>query len=245
MKLGAPATNVTIEKELATRIEVAAKSLEQSNSPGTRNNAKSSLLSGSWRLIYSNGPEITSLASNLPLGFSLGPTYQPLDTTNGFFENRGCIEHPWHIARLQTNVIGDVRVADFGTQNAIGILNDKGNRVEVDFRVITFELTELFGQPLHFQKKLFPSLDADAVAPPANDVTYLDQNTRIVRGGDGALFIFIRDDTTIDGGGRMMRAAERDILFGGRTTKSGVSVGIGAVEQSPSPELQFLFQQRQ
>ena len=32
-------------------------------------------LNGSWRLLYSNGLEITNLASGLPLGFRLGATY--------------------------------------------------------------------------------------------------------------------------------------------------------------------------
>eukprot|EP00545_Synedropsis_sp_CCMP1620_P005940 CAMPEP_0119026506 /NCGR_PEP_ID=MMETSP1176-20130426/35582_1 /TAXON_ID=265551 /ORGANISM="Synedropsis recta cf, Strain CCMP1620" /LENGTH=241 /DNA_ID=CAMNT_0006982235 /DNA_START=1 /DNA_END=723 /DNA_ORIENTATION=+ len=183
MRFGAPATNATISKYLAVEIETMAASLE---SLDMRDNAKSPLLSGSWRLVYSNGAEITSLAAQLPLGFCLGKTFQPLDTSAGFFENKGRVEHPLGLARLQTNVVGDVHVAQPGTVNAVGVVNDKGNRVDVDFRVITFQLDEVFGIPIAgFQKSLTPKADPEK-AQPANDVTYLDKTTRIVRGGEGA-----------------------------------------------------------
>ena len=198
MDFGAPATNATISRELSTKIEEVASFLESGSShSNNRNNAKSTYLSGSWRLLYSNGPEITSLAKSLPLGFTLGPTYQPLDTTSGRFENRGNVYNKFfNIAKLQTNVIGDVSVANDGTLNAIGVPNDHGNRVNVDFRCITFELDEVLGKvvgPPPLRKTLIPKISPNS-AQPANDITYLDESVRIIRGGDGALFIFKREN---------------------------------------------------
>ena len=115
-------------------------------------------LNGSWRLLYSNGREITNLATGLPLGFVLGPTYQPIDIATGRFENQGAVVHRLGLARASTCVVGDVRRAPLGTVNAAGTVNDAGNRVDVDFRRITFGLDELFGSPLRLQKVLVPSL---------------------------------------------------------------------------------------
>ena len=47
---------------------------------GSRGLASDANLNGSWRLLYSNGLEITNLASGLPLGFRLGATYQARST---------------------------------------------------------------------------------------------------------------------------------------------------------------------
>ena len=77
MEFDAPATNVTVPRNLAIRTEDMVLSLENNNfnGEGSQNNhvlEKSSSLYGLWRLLYLNGPKITSLASRLPLGFMLG-----------------------------------------------------------------------------------------------------------------------------------------------------------------------------
>jgi hypothetical protein len=69
-------------------------------------------------------------------------------------------------------VVGDVRLARAGTLNAAGTVNDAGNRVDVDFRRITFSLDELLGAPLaRVRKVIVPTQDPDA-PQPANDITY-------------------------------------------------------------------------
>uniref|UniRef100_A0A6U3SEN8 Plastid lipid-associated protein/fibrillin conserved domain-containing protein n=1 Tax=Ditylum brightwellii TaxID=49249 RepID=A0A6U3SEN8_9STRA len=231
----APATNATISAELTSQIESLAASMENHQS----NNAQSPLLRGNWRLLYSNGAEITNLATNLPLGFQLGKTVQPIG--NDVFENRGTLDHPLKLAHWQTNVIGDVRVAPAGSLNAAGVKNDRGNRVDVDFRVLVFVLDEVFGRPVRFQKILIPRPLAKGKPQPANDITYLDKTLRIVRGGDGALFIFQRENDV-----KLLTAEERNLLLGSSATskQERIDVGIGMAEKSSSPELQFLFQER-
>jgi hypothetical protein len=239
MTLGAPATNVTVPSALASEIEALAAALESRFD--MRNIATSPNLSGSWRLLYSNGAEITNLAAGgLPLGFALGPTYQPLDTGTGRFENRGMVVN--RLAKLQSIVVGDINVAKPGTLNTVGVSNDKGNRVDVDFKCIIFQLDEVLGVRVNppLRKTLVPKLDTKA-AQPANDITYLDETTRIIRGGDGALFILQREDSGIP----MLTNAERDLLYQGNSSRNVADVVVGAarMDDSTSPELKFLFKE--
>lgn len=237
MEFGAPATNVTIPADLVRAIEAGAAALERrSDMFGLASSPK---LSGSWRLLYSNGAEIVQLAKGLPLGFSLGPTYQPLDTATGRFENRGNLMNRFNLAKLQTNVVGDVKVAQAGTLNAVGVRNDRGNRVDVDFRVISFELDEILGTAVEpaLRKTLIPRVDP-GVAQPANDITYLDETARIVRGGDGALFIFRREESGVP----MLTGEEREALARREKSAGDAAVGVGAERfKDAAPELKFLF----
>jgi PAP_fibrillin len=236
MDFDAPATNATISPSLTFQIESLAASMENQQT----NNAESPLLMGNWKLLYTNGAEITSLATNLPLGFQLGKTTQPNGTN--VFENRGTLEHPWRLAHWQTNVLGDVRVAPQGSVNAAGVFNDRNNRVDVDFRVLVFVLDKVLGQPVSFQKALIPKSLVPGQPQPANDITYLDERMRIVRGGDGALFVFERYEEEASSLGTK---EERDVFLSRLQPKSkSAEVGMGATKKSTSPELQFLFQER-
>jgi len=145
MPYGAPATSATLPADIVRGIEERAVALEAS---GMRGNARSPALDGSWRLLYSNAREITNLASGLPLGFVLGPTYQPVDLASGTFENQGGVLHALGLAKAATTVVGDVRPAAGGTLNAAGTRDVAGNRVDVDFRRLTFSLDELLGVSL-------------------------------------------------------------------------------------------------
>jgi len=243
MNFGAPATNATIPKEVSLKIEMFASAMEitTTTTPAAKNynknNAVSSKLSGSWRLLYTNAPEIRSLAKGLPLGFRLGPTYQPFDSSSGYFENRARLDHPYRLAALQTIVVGTVSPGTIGSFNAIGIENKDNNRVDIDFDLIVFQLDEILGKTLDtpIRKTLIPTTttkkkvvssvvgtpgDNEAQATtkavlPANDQTYLDDKIRIVRGGDGSLFIFSRDESDeASSTTSMMTVNERDELFG-------------------------------
>ena len=203
MPYGAPATNVTLPPAVASEIEARAAALEAA---APRNLASDARLSGSWRLRYSNAREITNLAAGLPLGFVLGATYQPVDSRNGVFENQGTIEHSLGLFRASTRVVGDCRVAAAGSVNAAGVVNERGNRVDTDFRRIVFGLDE----PARFRKIIAPKLDP-AAPQTAIDITYLDGDAsmRVTRGGDGSLFVLARADD----GPPMLTAAEREELY--------------------------------
>lgn len=234
MPNGSPATNATISKELVTKIEAEAFALETATNQ--RGNARSPKLIGNWRLLYTNAPEITSLASGLPIGFALGPTYQPISIDNAF-ENRASVSNQF--AKIQSIVVGSVREAQPNTLNAIGVNNLNGNRVDVDFSCIAFELDEIFGRTVAIRKSIIPKVSTGA-AQPANDQTYLDDTVRVIRGGDGSLFIFVRDDKKDP---RMFNTVERERLCNSSKAQQS-AVGIGAAEQSESPEIKYLFQGR-
>lgn len=232
MKFGAPATNATVSAKVKHEIEMKALSLEQL---GGRGLARESALNGSWRLLYSNAREITNLASDLPLGFALGPTYQPVDLSTGRFENQAVVVNTFGIARASTTVVGDVRPAPLQTVNAAGVVNEAGNRVDVDFGRIVFSVEELFGNPVsNLRKIVVPKQDPDA-AQPANDITYLDQSLRITRGGDGGLFIFRREESTRP----LLSLAERRSLY--QEGGSDALTGKGVATDDAPPELRQLL----
>ena len=236
MEFGAPATNATLPAAVAANIEERAADLERAFDG--RNLVRDANLNGSWRLLYSNSKEILNLAAGFPGGFTLGPTYQPIDVALGFFENHGSVINRYGLARLSTCVVGDVSPALAGSLNAVGVANDRGNRIDVNFRRITFQLDELFGRPASLRKVLVPTQQADA-AQPANDITYLDGGTRIVRGGDGALFIFAREESPRP----LLSAQQREALYADARAV-GVTTGTGMAEDSAPPELKRLLRDR-
>ena len=83
-----------------------------------------------------------------------------------------------------------------------------------------------------------PSLQPGA-AQPANDITYLDEAMRVVRGGDGALFIFRREESDRP----LLGAAEREALYGDAKAVD-VLTGSGQPEDSAPPELKRLLKDR-
>jgi len=151
------------------------------------------------------------------------------------------------VIEISNAVVGDVSVASKGTLNAVGISNDRGNRVDVFFRRIVFTLDGAFNGRIRIHPPngrtiavLVPN-QAVGTAQPANDVTYLDRDVRVVRGGDGALFVFHRDE----GGGRpMLTMEERDALFNDKQTMDVVT-GTGRTEDAAPPGLlKLLFRGR-
>lgn len=238
MPYGAPATNATLPATIVRQIESEAVALEKL---GQTANAQAASLNGTWRLLYSNAREITNLASGLPLGFVLGPTYQPVDLATGRFENQGNVLHQLGIARASTTVVGDVRPSPLGTTNAAGTFSKDGNRIDVDFKRITFELNEALGREVSGVRKIVqPKLASDA-AQPANDVLYLDATMRVTRGGDDGIFIFSRED---GGGQPLLSLAEREALFaeGGGEVMTGK--GVAGDDPNAPPELRKLLSGR-
>jgi hypothetical protein len=249
MPFGAPATNVTLDAKAVSDIEAQAVALERL---GQRGNARDASLNGTWRLLYSNAREISNLAAGLPLGFALGPTYQPVDLETGRFENQGNVLHALGIAKAATTVIGDVRPTQGRTLNAAGTASDDGNRIDVTFERITFELTEALGVPVEGVRKIVVPKQLEGAAQPANDVLYLDSMMRVTRGGDDGIFIFRRvvegeEGLAAEAGARprpLLSGAQREEMFrlGGDVAMTGK--GIAGDDPNASPELRKLLKGR-
>ena len=92
------------------------------------------------------------------------------------------------------------------------------------------------GRPVALRKVLVPN-QVEGATQPANDVTYLDATTRVTRGGDGALFVFRREESDRP----LLSAAERAALYAGEGV--AVTTGTGRAEDSAPAELKRLLRE--
>jgi len=192
---GAPATPVTLPPEKVAEIVNAVQSLEgQTTYPqGLASNAEAmKKLDGNWRLLYTDAPEITGLA-DLPLFFQLGPVFQPIMVGDSIFENKAVVGNRLGVVAASLRVIGTFRPAPVGTLNAAGVKNTSGNRIDVDFERLVFSVDELLGVSTAGNLKRVATPTPDPNAPqPAVDITYLDEDLRVTRGGDASIFVLVK-----------------------------------------------------
>jgi len=198
LPFGAPATNLTTSPETCLEIERKVSNLELLTPlPPLLKSAKAvEVLDGDWQLIYSDASEITRI-SKLPLGFRLGPVFQPIDVAAGRFENQAFIKHRLLLVSGHTRVVADFFLAALGETNSAGVVNI-GERANVKFQKIIFTLRRLLVLPTFgkIRKTAVPNGPAEQKGIiPCIDVTYLDDTFRISRGGDGSLFILTRPCT--------------------------------------------------
>ena len=156
--------------------------------------------------------------AKLPLGFQLGPVRQPFSLNSKTFENQGEILHVTRLIHGSTRVVGDFDRAARGTLNAAGVVNDRGDRVDVFFRRVVFEIDA----PVAIKTVVEPKADP-ALARPAVDTVYLDDSLRVTRGGDGSLFVLTRDADPVP----MLSSAERKELYGEASQDVVSGAGLG------------------
>jgi hypothetical protein len=184
---GSPITNLKIPNEKATEIENLTVELENLNPhPQPLRNAIT-LLNGAWQLQYSTAREIRSLDS-LPLGLQIGQVFQIINVENLQFFNLAYVKHPLKLISGYVKVTATFE-ADLDDSN----LPDK--RINVCFNKRYLAIDKIIGVNT---PQLNPFKVVDAKGPkgrvPTLDVTYLDDNFRIGRGGDGSLFILNKVD---------------------------------------------------
>eukprot|EP00747_Dinoflagellata_sp_TGD_P179396 gnl/TRDRNA2_/TRDRNA2_30160_c0_seq1.p1 gnl/TRDRNA2_/TRDRNA2_30160_c0~~gnl/TRDRNA2_/TRDRNA2_30160_c0_seq1.p1 ORF type:complete len:347 (+),score=48.02 gnl/TRDRNA2_/TRDRNA2_30160_c0_seq1:58-1098(+) len=196
-RFGAPSTNISMTEVQVQQIEQIASLLEARSPFAGVNFAESAdaqkLLDGGWRLVYSDASEITRL-EKLPLGFKLGEVYQPINVSTGRLENQARVRHSLLLASAMTRVIAKFWLPEPGGTNRAGVVNT-GNRANVKFDRVIFSLRRLLVLPFFglVKKVAVPNGTAErAGIVPSIDVTYLDDDLRISRGGDGSLFILQR-----------------------------------------------------
>jgi len=190
-----PATNLTTSVDTCLKIDKMVCNLELLTPlpPLTRSSKALRTLNGDWQLIYSDASEITRIAK-LPLGFCLGPVFQPIDVEGGRFENQALIKHKFLLLSGHTRVVADFFLAKMGETNRAGVVNI-GERANVKFRKVVFTLRRLLVLPTfgRIHKTAIPNGPSEQEGViPSIDITYLDNSMRIARGGDGSLFVLTR-----------------------------------------------------
>ncbi len=179
---GSPLTDLKLDKTLVEEIEQLTIELENLNPHPQPLLHATDLLEGAWQLQYSTAREIRSLDS-LPLGLQIGKVYQVINIANQLFFNLAQVQHPLGL------ISGYVKVtASFEPAIDTSNLADKRINVYFDKRYLAIEKIVGINTP-----KLNPFKVVAANNPQERiatlDITYLDENLRIGRGGDQSLFI--------------------------------------------------------
>jgi PAP_fibrillin len=192
---GGPATNMTTSEGTCGRIKKTVDALEYLTPlpPLTRSSEAVSVLNGDWQLVYSDASEITRL-TKLPFGFCLGPVFQNINVEQGRFENQAFIKHRLRLLSGHTRVLANFSLAPLGATNRVGIVNI-GNRANVVFTKVIFTMRRFLLFPTfgRIRKTAVPNGPSErAGVVPCIDVTFLDNDLRISRGGDGSLFVLTR-----------------------------------------------------
>ena len=189
-KDGSPITDVKLDKTIVAEIEQLTVQIESLNpNPHPLANAIS-LLDGSWQLQYSTAREIRCLVS-LPLGLKLGKVYQVINVANKEFFNLAFVKHPLGLVSGYVKVTASFEPAIEESSS----VPDKRINVDFDKRYLSIE------RMMGIKTPQFDPFKVVAANNPRGrvatlDITYLDEDLRIGRGGDGSLFI-LRKSTLI------------------------------------------------
>ncbi|MGA1601706.1 MAG: PAP/fibrillin family protein [Prochlorothrix sp.] len=184
----APLTHLDLGEERQADLETLITQLEEQTPYPAPLRQGSELLNGTWILIYSDAQEISRLAT-LPLGLRTGQVSQIVDVETLSFENKANVRHQWQL------LSGFVRVtAVFEPTPNLG-RKMRNRRIDVDFQTRFFSITKMLGIPTPF---FDPIRTVDVNNPPevvpSLEITYLDEEVRIGRGGEGSLFVLIKEE---------------------------------------------------
>ncbi|MGL5941356.1 MAG: PAP/fibrillin family protein [Waterburya sp.] len=182
----APITDLEIHPQKVQLIETLTLALEKLNPFLRPLLYASSLLDGAWLLQYSTAREIRAL-KRLPLGFLVSKVYQIIDVNTTSFENKAWVQHSSGL------LSGYVRVTATFEPDKQGDEQFPDQKINVDFKQRFVGIERVLG----IKTKLFdPIRVVEARNPigriPSLNVTYIDDDMRIGRGGDGSLFILTR-----------------------------------------------------
>lgn len=185
-KRGSPLTNRTLDPATCQEIEQLVTAIEAVNPNLSPLLYAPQLLNGTWLLNYSTAREIRAL-DKLPLGLQVGRIYQIIDVASQAFLNQAFVRHPLGLAAGYVKVTARFEIA----KPDGALLPDK--RINVEFLQRTIAIQRLLGIPT-------PQLDPAKVVPakspegriPFLEITYIDEDLRIGRGGEGSLFVLTK-----------------------------------------------------
>ncbi|ELR96913.1 PAP/fibrillin family protein [Gloeocapsa sp. PCC 73106] len=189
-KLGSPLTDVQLKPDEAKQIESLVDALETLNPYRYPLLYKPQLLDGVWLLHYSTSQEIRAL-TRLKWGFLVGKVYQVIDVASQSFLNQAFVTH--RLALLSGFVLVTA-VFTPATEDS-PLPNDKLN-IQFQQRYLAITKIGNISTP-----SLTPFKVVEARNPkgrvPSFKITYLDENLRIGRGGDGGLYILSKSQDNL------------------------------------------------
>ena len=190
-KRGSPLTNRTLAAATCTEIEQLVTAIEAVNPHLSPLLYTPQLLNGAWLLNYSTAREIRAL-DKLPLGLNVGRIYQIIDVPSQSFLNQAFVRHSLGLAAGYVKVTARFTIA----KPDGAILPDK--RINVEFLERTIAVQRILGIKT---PKLDPAKVVPAKAPigriPFLEITYIDEDLRIGRGGEGSLFVLSKADQVV------------------------------------------------
>lgn len=190
-KRGSPLTNRTLPDSTCLEIEALVMAIEALNPNLSPLLYAPQLLDGNWLLNYSTAREIRSL-DKLPFGLKVGRVYQIIDVANKSFLNQAFVYHPFGLAKGYVKVTAKFEIA----KPDGAVLPDK--RINVEFLERTISVQKLMGIAT---PKLDPAKVVSARSPegrvPFLEITYIDEDLRIGRGGEGSLFVLSKVNQVI------------------------------------------------
>lgn len=184
---GSPVTDLEIKPEKVKQIAELTQALEQNNPFPRPLFYASELLNGAWLLQYSTAREIRSLIK-LPFGLKVGEIYQIIDVKSASFENKAFVKHSSQL------LSGYVRVtANFEADLQTTYDQLPNQKINVNFQKRFIAISKILGlkTPFFEPLKTFQARNPQGRIPSLT-ITYLDENMRIGRGGDGSLFILTK-----------------------------------------------------
>ncbi len=190
-KQGSPLTNRTLDEAKCRQIEQLVTAIEALNPNLSPLLYAPQLLNGAWLLNYSTAREIKAL-DKLPLGLKVGRIYQIIDVATQSFLNQAFVRHPLGLVEGYVKVTARFEIA----KPDGAVLPDK--RINVEFLERTIAVQRLLGMAT-------PNLDPAKVVParspvdriPFLEITYIDEDLRIGRGGEGSLFVLSKAEQVI------------------------------------------------
>ncbi|GAB5366604.1 hypothetical protein AAMO2058_001157600 [Amorphochlora amoebiformis] len=206
----APLTNLSLinigENNLNGEIKSAVRLLEGARiykAPVLMNKSALYDLNGPWRLIYSDAGEITRLYK-LPAKVRPTSVYQRINIPRFTFENHAFLKGgPMGSLGGSIRVVSEFKPAPREAVNNIGKENVDGDRIDVNFLAVILSIKRLLFLPTPLRRVVKPRSSQRVQSRPGSgpslDTTYLDGNVRVGRGGDGSVFVLVKDLHDPDG----------------------------------------------
>jgi PAP_fibrillin len=184
--LEAPLTNLDLTPQERDSINAAIAALEAVTPYPEPLRKGIKLLNANWLLRYSDAREITTLSARPRLGLQLEKVYQTINVDDLSFENRAFVKHRWGL--ISGAVAITARFEPAAQPRAL-----RTRRINVFFEERSLCICTLLGLRTPF---LDPFKVIPATPPedriPCLDITYLDKDLRIGRGGEGSLFVLTK-----------------------------------------------------